>query len=109
MIYGDGSQTRDFTYVENAVEANLLAARKEGVGGQVFNVASGKQTTVRVIAESVAQWMKWEGGLEHVPQRPGDILHSLADIAHARAILGYQPVVSLEEGLRRTLEWYAGA
>lgn len=108
MIYGDGSQTRDFTYVENAVEANVLAARTEGVGGHVFNVASGKQTTVRAIAESVAVWMKWEGGLEFVPQRPGDILHSLADISLAHEVLGYQPVVSLEEGLNRTLEWYVG-
>ncbi len=108
MIYGDGTQTRDFTYVENAVEANLLAAKAQGMGGQVFNVASGKQTTVCSIAESVAQWMKWEGGLEYVPQRPGDILHSVADISHAKTVLGYQPVVSLEEGLQRTLEWYAG-
>lgn len=108
MIYGDGTQTRDFTYVENAVEANLLAARAAGVGGQVFNVASGKQTSVRTIAEAVAKWMGWEGGLEFVSQRPGDILHSLADISHAKAILGYQPIIPLEVGLQRTLEWYAG-
>ncbi len=108
LIFGDGSQTRDFTYVENAVEANLLASRAKGVGGQVFNIASGKQTTVRFIAEEVSRWMKWKGGLEFAPHRPGDILHSLADISLAGKVLGYKPVVSLEEGLRRTLEWYAG-
>ncbi len=108
MIYGDGSQTRDFTYVGNAVEANLLAAHAKDVGGQVFNVASGKQTTVLAIAEEVVNWMHWEGGLEFVPQRPGDILHSLADISLAEKVLGYRPVVSLEEGLNRTLEWYTG-
>lgn len=109
LIHGDGAQTRDFTYVDNAVEANVLAARADGIGGEVFNVASGRQTTVRALAEGVAQRMGCPNGIECGPARPGDVLHSYADITKARATLGYDPPVSFETGLERTLAWFAGA
>jgi UDP-glucose 4-epimerase len=107
MIHGDGSQTRDFTYVENAVEANLLALRSDAVGDGVFNVASGKQASVKELAEAVVRFTGWEGGIEYGPPRPGDVQHSYADITKAGILLGYAPHVSFEEGLQRTLEWYA--
>lgn len=106
-IYGDGTQTRDFTYVENAVEANLLAYQSRQPGCGVFNIASGKQYTVLRLAEAVVEWLGWQEGIEFVPQRPGDIHHSYADISQADRILNYKPVVSFEEGLRRTLSWFS--
>jgi UDP-glucose 4-epimerase len=109
VIHGDGVQTRDFTYVDNAVEANLLASRANGVGGEVFNIASGKQVSVRHLAEAVSDFMGWQGGIESGPCRPGDIQHSYADITRAKSALGYEPRVTFEEGLQRTLEWFAAA
>lgn len=108
LIHGDGAQTRDFTFVENAVEANVLAARAVGIGGEVFNIASGRQTTVRALAEGVARRMGCAGEIEYGPPRPGDVLHSYADISKAKSHLGYDPPVSFETGLERTLEWFLG-
>lgn len=107
IIYGDGDQTRDFTYVDNAVEANILASKADSIGGGVFNVASGKQTRVIELATSVAESMGWTGGIEFQPLRAGDIVHSYADIASAHNAFGYTPVVPFEEGLKRTLDWFA--
>ncbi|MEZ8220521.1 UDP-glucose 4-epimerase [Candidatus Fervidibacteria bacterium JGI MDM2 JNZ-1-D12] len=106
-IYGDGEQTRDFTFVENCVQANLLAARTEGVAGEVFNVGAGKQTSVNELFRLIRSLI----GVDHIepiyePPRPGDVRHSLADITKAQKLLGYQPVVSLEEGLKQTISWF---
>lgn len=106
-IYGDGEQSRDFTFVENVVEANLAAARAPGASGGVFNVACGERTTVnelfRLIAEAVGVP---ELRPSYVPTRAGDVKHSLASIERARSILGFSPRVDLREGIARTVDWY---
>lgn len=107
VIYGDGSQTRDFTYVDNAVEANVLAFHSQHNGCGIYNIASGKNYTVRRLAEAVVEWMDWKGGIEFVPSRLGDIHHSFADITLAGRELNYKPVVSFDEGLQKTLSWFA--
>lgn len=106
-IYGDGEQTRDFTFVENCVHANLLAATTPGIAGEVFNVGAGVQTSVNDLFRLVRSLI----GADHIepiyaPPRPGDIRHSLADITKAQTKLGYIPRVSLEEGLERTVAWF---
>ena len=107
LIHGTGEQSRDFTYVDNTVEANLLASNAEGVGGEAFNIATSQPITIQHLAESVAEWLGWDGGIDHGPARPGDILHSYADISKARELLGYEPQVGFDEGLNRTLKWFA--
>jgi nucleoside-diphosphate-sugar epimerase len=106
VIYGDGEQSRDFTFVANVVEANLLAAEAPGAGGEVFNVACADRVTVNGLARSLNEILGT--GLEpvHEAARPGDILHSFADIAKAAAGLGYRPQVAFADGLRRTVDWY---
>ncbi len=106
-IYGDGEQTRDFTFVDNCVQANLLAATASGVTGEVFNVGAGKQTSVNELFRLLRTLI----GANHIepiyaPPRPGDVRHSLADITKARKQLGYEPTVTLEEGLQRTIAWF---
>ena len=103
-IFGDGEQSRDFTYVGNVVDATLKAADAEGASGRVFNVASGSPATVNQVADAIGQIV--ERGVERrfAPPRPGDIRDSWADISTAREVLGYEPRVSLEEGLRLAAE-----
>jgi UDP-glucose 4-epimerase len=101
-IYGDGDQSRDFTYVANVVEANLLAAEAEGVNGRVLNVAAGVSTTVNALAEAIAALLGRELERRYLPDRTGDVRHSWAEIGAARALLGYEPHVGLAEGLRLT-------
>lgn len=108
VIFGDGEQSRDFTYVENAVHANLLAARAPGrLRGQVFNVACGLRINVNELAEMMAT-MTGRPHLKaiHKPERAGDVKHSLADLTCARKVLGYEPIINFEDGLRPTVEWY---
>ncbi len=105
-IYGDGEQSRDFTYVGDCVKANLLACMAEDVSGEVFNVAGGKKTTVNELFKKIRDILNSSIGPEYKPPRPGDVRHSLADISKAEKMLGYNPDVSLEEGLRRTIEWF---
>ena len=107
-IYGDGEQSRDFTYIDNAVSANLLAceAPAEKAAGQVFNVATGRRVTLNETFQLLQGLTSYEGQLAYGPERGGDIKHSLADISRAEAALGYQPLVHFEEGLKRTVEWY---
>jgi len=109
VIYGDGTQSRDFTYVANAVHANLLAARSERpLNGEVFNVAVGARVSVNVLHERMAeQFGHTEAGPSYEPARAGDVLHSLADITAARETLGYEPLVGFSEGLAATCDWYA--
>jgi UDP-glucose 4-epimerase len=106
VVYGDGQQSRDFCYVENAVEANLKAAEAPGVSGEVFNVACGSATDLNAVLRLLAELVGRPLAARYEPARPGDIKHSLADIAAARARLGYTADVSFLEGLRRTVEWY---
>ena len=106
QVFGDGEQSRDFTYVENAVEANLLAATAEGAGGAVCNVGCGRRYTLNELLDSLRGLIASNVGAEYLEERPGDVRHSLADIEEARERLGYEPLVDFEEGLRRTVEWY---
>ena len=105
-IYGDGLQSRDFTYVQNVVEANLLACTAPGVGGQVFNVACGDRITLNSMLEDINKILGKRIEPIYATPRAGDIKHSQADITRAKEHLGYKPQVSFEEGLRRTIEWY---
>jgi nucleoside-diphosphate-sugar epimerase len=107
-IYGDGETSRDFTFIQNTVEANLLAAAApaERVSGRVMNVATGERITLNQVYEELKAITSYYGEVAYAPERAGDIKHSLADIGLARELLGYAPSVSLREGLRRTVEWY---
>src|SRR5262249_11791615 len=107
VIYGDGSQTRDFTYVANAVRANLLAgASSKPLRGEAFNVGCGAGCTVLELLKQIAGILGVKPDADRAPPRPGDILHSRADISAARQALGYEPAVGLEQGLRETVESY---
>ncbi len=110
VIYGDGSQSRDFTFIENVVNANLLAmsAPPEKVSGHVFNVATEQRITLNDAVQSLRELTGYSGPVEYAPPRNGDIAHSLADTSRARAAFGYKPTVNFHEGLRRTLLWYRG-
>ena len=108
VIFGDGEQSRDFTFVDNAVHATLLAARTANpLEGEVINVGSAKSVTINELASRMARLLD-KPDLEpaHDPPRPGDVLHSLADLSRAERLIGYTPVVPFEEGLRVTVEWY---
>jgi len=109
VIHGDGTQSRDFTYVDNAVHANLLAARApRPLGGRVLNVATGRRITVNRLAEAMAARLGTGAPVPvHRPPRPGDVRHSLADLTAARAQLGYEPIVDFDTGLEATCRWYA--
>ena len=108
FIQGDGEQGRDFTYIANAVEANLLAleAPAERVSGRVFNVACGVRSTLNETYALLRRVTGYDRAAQHVEPRPGDVRNSLADISAAREALGYEPRVSFEEGLERTVAWY---
>jgi UDP-glucose 4-epimerase len=106
-IYGDGLQSRDFTYVQNVVEANLLACHVPGVGGQVFNIACGDRITVNSMLQQINKILGKDIAAIYADPRPGDIKHSQAEIIRAKEHLGYQPQVTFGEGLQRTVEWYA--
>ncbi len=104
-IYGDGAQSRDFTYVDNVVDANLLALDASAVSGRVFNVACGEQITLNGLSDELRAQMGVDVEPLHGAARPGDILHSLADVRRARDELGYEPRIGFSEGLRRTIEY----
>lgn len=106
-IYGDGLTSRDFTYIDNVVSANLLAARApaENVAGRVFNVATGNRTTLLEAFSEIKRITGYSGGINHAPEREGDIKHSLADISQAQKAFGYKVSADLAYGLERTIEW----
>jgi UDP-glucose 4-epimerase len=103
-IFDDGGQSRDFTYIDNVVAANLLAAEAEGVSGRIFNISAGVPATVNELAETIGRLLGKPVERGYLPPRPGDLRDSWADVSEARAVLGYEPSVSLEDGLRRTIE-----
>jgi UDP-N-acetylglucosamine/UDP-N-acetylgalactosamine 4-epimerase len=110
VINGDGSHSRDFTYVDNAVQANVLAlfTKDQAAVNQVYNIACGEQTSL----SELFNYLKNEASTSlvpiHGPERTGDVKHSLADISKAKKLLGYNPAVSVAEGLRKTFKWYMG-
>ncbi len=110
VIFGDGTQSRDFTYIENVVDGNLRAmtAPAEKVSPGVFNVATGEQITLNEAVRCLRELTGYNGPVDYAPPRTGDIAHSLADISRAREAFGYEPRVKFQEGLRRTLQWYRG-
>lgn len=107
-IFGDGEQSRDFTYIDNAVNANLLACKADAskAAGEVFNVATGRRVTLNETFKALQPLTSYSGQVKYGPARGGDVKHSLADVSKAEAGLGYRPTVDFEEGLRRTVEWY---
>jgi nucleoside-diphosphate-sugar epimerase len=105
-VYGDGQQSRDFTYVDNVVQANLLAARARQTRGEVINIACGEPITVNAIIGTINELLGKHVEPIYAPARPGDIKHSLADIAAARTLIGFEPVVLFRDGLRQSIDWY---
>jgi len=105
-IFGDGEQSRDFTYIENVVEANLLATKAPGVAGEVFNIACGERITINELACMLAEIIGVNIEPEHTPSRPGDVLHSLADISKAKRLLGYEVKLDTKSGLGKAVKWY---
>ena len=109
VIYGDGYQSRDFTYVENVVEANLLACHSQKVGrGEVINIGGGNRTTLNQLVSYLSEIIGYDGSVLYEKARKGDVLHSLADITSAQSLLNYNVKVKMKEGLNRTVEWFRG-
>jgi UDP-glucose 4-epimerase len=107
-IFGDGEQSRDFTYIDNAVSANLLACHAPAaqVAGKMCNVATGTRFTLNQTFELLKKPTGYSGGIQYGPEREGDVKHSLADVSRAEKCFGYKTLVSFEEGLHRTVDWY---
>ncbi len=106
VIFGDGEQSRDFTYVGNVVQANLLAMDAPGVGGEVFNVACGERVTLNRLVGEIRELLGCEAEPVYAAPRPGDVKHSLADLTAARHGLGYDPAVRLRDGIERTIKHF---
>jgi len=105
-VHGDGTQTRDFTFIDNVVEANLLAARAPEVGGETFNVGCGERVSLLDIIARLETILGHAVVRRHTARLAGDVPHTLADVSKAKRLLGYRPVVTFEEGFRRTLECF---
>ncbi len=106
-IHGDGTQTRDFTYIDNVVEGNLLACRKEGIGGEVFNLACGESCSVLDLVKFINEITGKSIEPVFTPKRPGDVKHTLADTKKLTEKMGFEPVVNLKDGLEKTVKWFA--
>src|SRR3989339_378272 len=107
FIEGDGNRSRDFCFVDNVVQANILAMRaKNNLGGEVFNIAHGEMTRINELKKLIEKYTNRMLPLEHLPPRPGDVKRTFADINKARKKLGYQPKVNFKEGLRLTIRWF---
>lgn len=106
VIFGDGEQSRDFTYIDNVVDANLRAAEAPAAAGEVMNVAIGERITLNQLLAELQQIIGTNLKANYAETRAGDVRHSLADIAKAQRLLGYTPLVGLAEGLQRTVAWY---
>ena len=104
-VFDDGEQSRDFTYVDNVVAANLLAADAEGANGRIFNISAGSPTSVNELADTIGRLLGLPVEKVYLPPRPGDLRNSWADVSEARTLLGYEPEVDLGEGLRRTCDY----
>jgi UDP-glucose 4-epimerase len=105
-VFGDGEQSRDFCFIDNVVEANLRAADADGVSGKIFNIACGTGTSLNRVLALLGESLARPIAARHEPARAGDVRHSLADIAQAKAMLGYTAAVDFPTGLQRTLAWF---
>jgi nucleoside-diphosphate-sugar epimerase len=105
-IYGDGRQSRDFTYIDNVVHANLLAARAARTAGEAINIACGQRVTLNEVVQLINGHLGKKVKPVYAPTRAGDVKHSLASIENAKTLIGYEPVISFSEGLARAIEWY---
>ncbi|MFH1414733.1 MAG: SDR family oxidoreductase [Elusimicrobiota bacterium] len=105
-IHGDGEQSRDFTYVKNVANANILAAKAENVSGQLFNIACNNRYSVLDVANEILKNLGKEVPFEHQPSRAGDVRHTQADISKAQGLLGYKVEVDFKEGMKKTVESY---
>ncbi len=105
-VYGDGEQSRDFSYIDNVVEANLLAGRAPKTEGQVVNIACGEQITINAVIGLINQLLGKDVKTNYAPQRAGDVKHSLADITLAEKVIGYKPVTDFRTGLEKAIQWY---
>jgi UDP-glucose 4-epimerase len=108
VVYGDGEQSRDFTYIDNAVQANLLAVKSDKADGKAINVACGAKYTLNTLADNLKRLIGTDIDPTYTEPRAGDIKHSLGDISRASSLLGYKPGVSFEVGLERTVAWFKG-
>jgi len=106
VVYGDGEQSRDFTYIDNVVEANLLAARAPAVHGEVLNIACAERVTVNAVIRWINEALGRDVAPAYVPARPGDVKHSLADISLAKKVIGYRPLIGFKDGLLASIDWY---
>tara|TARA_B100000902_G_scaffold399660_1_gene471653 strand:- start:92 stop:1033 length:942 start_codon:yes stop_codon:yes gene_type:complete len=106
VIDGDGSQSRDFTYIRNVVQANILAAHVEGIAGQVFNIACGVNLSVNDVVDHIRNATKLNGNVSYGEVRAGDVSHSLADIDLAKELMGYRPEITAQEGLNEVVSWF---
>lgn len=106
IIFGDGEQSRDFTFVSNVVEANILASKAQDVSGEAFNIACGERTTVNSLANTINEVLNKNIDPVHDEPRPGDVKNSYAEISKARKMLKYEPLVPFNEGLKKTINWY---
>jgi UDP-glucose 4-epimerase len=109
VVYGDGEQSRDFTYIENVVEANLMALGAMGVSGSACNIACGERITLNKLIRLLEEILGLKANVNYATSKAGDVRHSLADITLARRLLGYEPRVMVKEGLKRTVEAFAKA
>jgi UDP-glucose 4-epimerase len=108
VVYGDGTQTRDFVFCEDLAAGLIAAARTPGVGGQIFQLASGVETSLNRLLELLSAASGMSPRVRREPPRPGEILRNYSLIDKARRMLGYAPAVPLDEGLKRTWDWFAG-
>jgi len=106
VVFGDGEQTRDFTYIDDVIQANILAADARNAQGQVINIACQKQISLNRILDILRQLLGSDTPAEYTDPRPGDIKHSLADITRAKELLGFKPGIDFEQGLRLAIDWY---
>jgi len=106
IIHGDGEQSRDFTYVSNVVDANILASKSPDMPGQAFNIGCGARTTVNALADIIAGILKSAAKPSYDKERPGDVRHSFADVSKAKKAFQYSASIELEEGIIRTIDWF---
>jgi nucleoside-diphosphate-sugar epimerase len=107
VVYGDGEQTRDFSFVANVVQANLLACEAEDIAGETLNIGGGTQTSLNQLIKELQAIVNTALDVEYADPRPGDVKHSLASVEKAKKLIGYECAVPFGEGLRRTVQWFA--